>query len=132
MFGGDYRKTTHIWNINDIGDWIPTGTSGDGHCHGECSKGQLVGACGYYRHFKALAMEPLRGPRGKGHTKEKNALPFDLLSEIATKALASHPGKVIINLCAGFQSWAPVAEMLGCQYVAVDAMGDRNARSRLL
>ena len=85
VFGRDCRKTTHIWN--DVGDcnWVPTGTSGDGRCHGECGKGRLVG--GYCRHFKALAMKPLRGPRGKGHTKEENALPFDLLSEIATKAL---------------------------------------------
>ena len=89
---------------------------------------------GYYRHFKALAMEPLRGPRGKGHTKEKNALPFDLLSEIAIEALASPHGqrKVIIDLCAGFQSWAPVADAFGCQYIAIYVMGDRNVRSRLV
>ena len=82
MFGRDYRKTTHIWN--DVEDWVPTGTStsGDGRCHGECGKGHLVD--GYYRHFKALAMEPLRGPRVKGHMKEKNALPFDLMAELAT------------------------------------------------
>ena len=58
-----------------------TGSTGDGRCHGKCGKGYMKD--GYYRHFKALAVEPYRGPRGKGHMKEKNALPEDLLEEIA-------------------------------------------------
>ena len=84
---------------------------------------------GYFKHDKALAMEPHRGPRGKGHERVKNALPPLLLEEVL---LASVPhkrelkGKVIIDLCAGFQSWAPVADKFKCKYVAIDIVGDRN------
>ena len=35
-------------------------------------------------------------------------------------------GKVILDLCSGYQSWAPVAKRLGCTYVAIDLLGDRN------
>ena len=63
------------------------------------------------------------------NTKEKNALPEDLLEEIALHAMhrgENRQGKVIVDLCAGYQSWAPVAERLGCTYVAIDLLGDRN------
>ena len=55
-------------------------------------------------------MEPIRGPRGIGHTKEKNALPADLLREFAECALNELPRRknqrrrVIVGLCAGSQS----------------------------
>ena len=78
-FGRDYQKTTDIWN--DDSQWSPIGITGDGRCHQRCEKGEFVG--GYFKHFKALAMEPCRGPRGRGHTKEKNALPEMLLGEIS-------------------------------------------------
>ena len=71
-------------------------------------------------------MEPNRGPRGVGHTKEKNELPraHDLLHEFGSHALSELPKKknkrrrVIVDLCAGFQSWAqaPVASELDCAY----------------
>ena len=116
VFGRDYRKTTHIWH--DIEGWTPEGITGDGRCHGRCGKGSMQK--GDFKHTKALAMEPIRGPRGAGHTKEKNALPCDLLLEFAGAALqellvSTDSGrKVIVNLCAGFQSWAPVAHDLDC------------------
>ena len=121
----EYKKTTQLWH--DLEGYKPTGSTGDGRCHGRCGKGYIRD--GYYRHFKALAVEPFRGPRGKGHTKEKNALPEDLLEEIALHAMhrgENRQGKVIVDLCAGYQSWAPVAERLGCTYVAIDLLGDRN------
>ena len=125
-FGRDYRKTTDVFN--DIEMWEPTGTTGNGRCGGQCKKGEFCK--GYYRHFKALAMEPCRGPRGPGHTKEKNALPFGMLEEIllaAIKQTGMDPrGKVIIDLCSGFQSWLPVARKYGCTYVAVDVLGNRD------
>ena len=129
-FGRDYRKTTHVWN--DIKSWTTTGSTGNGRCGGNCGKGRMVG--GYFSHYKALAMEPSRGPRGVGHTKEKNELPHDLLYEFASHALAELPKKknkrrrVIVDLCAGFQSWAPVASELDCTYVAIDILGNRNAK----
>ena len=86
---------------------------------------------GYYRHFKALAMEPSRGPQGKGHTQEKNALPSDLanlletiLDQVLARGSASSRA-VVVDLCAGFQSWRPVALSRRCIYVAVDLLGDR-------
>ena len=67
-------------------------------------------------------------PLMPGHNREKNALPPDLLEEMARWAMrtTTNPhGKVILDLCAGFQSWAPVAAALGCDYVAVDVLGKR-------
>lgn len=126
VFGRDYKKSTNIWS--DDGSWCPSGITGDGRCHQRCGKGEYVN--GYYRHFKALAMKPVRSPRGKGHTKEKNALPPQLLEEVLLSSLHKHKGhkgqRVIIDLCSGFQSWAPVAEKYGCVYVAIDVLGDRN------
>ena len=130
VFGKEYRKTTRIWH--NIEGWTPEGITGDGRCHGRCGKGSMQK--GYFKHTKALAMEPIRGPRGPGHTKEKNALPYDLLLEFAGAALQELPvstdsgRKVIVDLCAGFQSWAPVAHDLHCTYVAIDVLGDRNSR----
>jgi len=74
-------------------------------------------------------MEPIRGPRGRGHAKDKNALPPALLHELGTAVYnsASNPGtKVILDLCSGFQSWRDVAAKLGCKYIAVDICGDRD------
>ena len=87
VFGRDYRKTTNIWH--DIEGWTPGGITGDGRCHSRCGKGSMHK--GYFKHTKALAMEPIRGPRGPGHTKEKNALPYDLLLEFAGAALHELP-----------------------------------------
>ena len=126
-FRRDYRKTTHL--IHNIEGLELKGTTGNGRCQERCEKGEFV--AGRYRHFKALAMEPIRGPRGKGHTKEKNELPAMLLREVAQQALRDAPDKkggVIVDLCSGFQSWKPVAAELGCRYVAVDVEGDRNVK----
>ena len=125
VFGRDYKKATHLWH--NFETLRLEGTSGDGRCHGRCGKGQYVG--GQFRHFKAIAMEPIRGPRGHGHVKEKNALPEGLLRVVLHHALLERPlvgTDVVIDLCSGFQSWRPVAEELGCRYVAVDIMGDRD------
>ena len=71
-------------------------------------------------------MEPIRGPRGAGHTKEKNVVPPLVLEEILMAALQHQKvggGDVVVDLCAGFQSLAPVAREFGCRYVAVDILG---------
>ena len=78
--------------------------------------------------------QSLRGPRGKGHNKEKNALPLDLLREFTDCALSELPQRrtkrrrVIVDLCSGYQSWKPVASENDCIYVAMDVLGDRNVR----
>ena len=126
-FDRDYRKTTHL--IHNMEGLQLKGNTGDGRCHERCGKGEFV--CGRYRHFKALAMEPIRGPRGQGHTKEKNELPAMLLREVMAQALKEAPSgrrKVVVDLCSGFQSWRPVAAEFGCRYVAIDISGDRNVR----
>lgn len=124
-FGRDYKKSTHLWH-NFRGLQL-RGRTGDGLCHALCGKGRFEN--GYFKHFKAIAMEPIRGPRGAGHTKEKNALPAELLEEVLVQAKRERGevgADVIIDLCAGFQSWRPVAAKHGFRYVAVDVMGDRN------
>ena len=124
-FGREYKKRTDLWH--DLKLWKPQGYTGDGRCGGRCGKGEY--RSGFFKHYKALAMEPIRGPRGPGHTKDKNALPEALLEELADAALLEgrNPrGRVILDLCSGFQSWRPVAARLGCDYVAVDVLGDRN------
>ena len=92
VYGRDYRKTTQIWN--DVIGWSPCGYTGDGKCRGRCGKGRMHR--GFFKHFKALAMEPIRGPRGKGHNKEKNALPVDLLREFAQRALDELPKNCLL------------------------------------
>ena len=126
-FGREYRKATHLWH-NSPGLRLQ-GVTGDGKCHGKCGKGKWVN--GHFQHVKALAMEPWRGPVGPGHTKEKNALPQMLLGEILDRVLKRPPSaqaRVVVDLCAGFQSWRPVVEERGCRYIVVDLLGDRNRR----
>ena len=124
-FGREFQKPTHLWH--DLKSWSPKGVTGSGRCESRCGKGVMDR--GYYKHFKGLAMEPYRKPRGKGQGKEKNLIPALLLEEVL---LASSPstqklqGKVVIDLCSGFQSWKPVAQKFGCKYIAIDILGDRN------
>ena len=124
MFGRDYKKSTHLWH--NVTGLRLDGTTGDGRCRGRCGKGEMV--AGYFRHFKALAMEPGRGPQGRGHTQDKNALPRGLLETVLDQAMERRRGsqvRVVVDLCSGFQSWKPVALERGCTYVAVDLAGDR-------
>ena len=126
-FGRDYKKSTHLWH--NLSCLTLVGVTGDGKCHGRCGKGHMVG--GYYKHFKALAMEPIRGPRGPGHTQEKNALPQQLLEVLLEQVIASSDrpqATVVVDLCAGFQSWRSVAVDRGYEYVAVDLLGDRSKK----
>ena len=126
-FGREYKKSTHVWHT--VLGLKLEGSTGDGKCHGRCGKGHLVG--GYFKHFKALAMEPCRGPRGPGHTKEKNALPKGLLETVLKQVKSrseSSRAKVVVDLCSGFQSWRPVAMAHGCGYLAVDVLGDRTKK----
>ena len=77
-----------------------------------------------------LAQEPIRGPRGPGANKLKNAVP-DLLCEEWMQYVQVHTrGDCIIDLCAGYQSLKPFALKYGFNYIAVDVLGDRNRNLR--
>ena len=54
----------------------------------------------------ALAVDPQRGPRGAGATSKTCGIPNMLITEIlqALKETRQLEGKVVIDLCAGFQS----------------------------
>ena len=56
-----------------------------------------------------------------------------LLGEILMSCIDQRVSKkqdVVLDLCAGSQSWAPVARKFGCRYIAVDVLGDRNLSAR--
>ena len=58
-----------------------------------------------FHHYKALAMKLVCGPRGHGHTKEKNTLPAELLEEFALEVMrmmSNLEGCMVLSLCAGF------------------------------
>ena len=35
----EYKKTTQLWH--DLEGYVPTGSTGDGRCHGKCGKGYV-------------------------------------------------------------------------------------------
>jgi len=80
----------------------------------------------------ALAVEPNRGPRGEGAVKLKCGMPRALLAEILMKIAEKQDitDKVVLDICAGFQSMREVAHKLGLKYVAVDIQGDRMKKLR--
>ena len=84
---------------------------------------------GKFAHYMALAMQPQRGPRGASHISDKCGMPAGLLAEVLWAACKGPlEGKVVLDLCAGFQSMRAVAEARGAKYVAVDLEGPRKAR----
>ena len=48
--------------------------------------------------------------------------------EVLRHTMSRSSNKVVIDLCAGWQSMKPVCELLGLDYIAVDIEGDRNVR----
>ena len=121
-----FKKPTHIWTSST---WTPKGgAEGDGLCHGECGHGQWTNS--KYKHFKGLAQEPIRGPRGPGATRLKNAVPGALCEEWIQHVKTHSHGNCIIDLCAGFQSLKPFAMKHGFNYIAVDVLGDRTSRGK--
>ena len=84
---------------------------------------------GAYKHFRGIAQEPIRGPRGKGATAFKNSIPRQLCEEIIASLPPPTPeANTIIDLCAGFQSMREPALAAGFNYIAVDILGDRSSR----
>ena len=112
-------------------DWRTTGRTGNGRCCKACGQGS-VRDNGRYKHFRGLAQEPTRGPRGPGSTKLKNAVPDELCAEwlqvLLDMRAACPQQNAIIDLCAGFQSIKPWALKNGFNYAAADVLGGRNLR----
>ena len=129
-FGWPFKKTTNLW-IEGI-DWTPVGNTGDGRCGGKCGQGEINKVTNLFNHYMALAVEPNRGPRGEGAVKLKCGMPRALLAEILMKIAEKQDitDKVVLDICAGFQSMREVAHKLGLKYVAVDIQGDRMKKLR--
>ena len=123
-----FKKPTNIWSNSS---WQPVGNTGNGQCQKKCGQGRWVK--GHYRHYYGLAQEPIRGCRGKGATRFKNAIPPALCKEWMRALVKDRrTGQdTVIDLCAGFQSLKPLAIANGYNYIAVDILGDRNITSRL-
>ena len=125
-YGHLFKKPTHIWTTSG---WTPRGgAKRDGLCHGLCGQGEWRGKD--FRHFCGLAQEPIRGPRGPGANKLKNAVPDKLCDDWLQYVKANTHGNTIIDLCAGYQSLKPFALKHGFNYIAVDVLGDRNRHLR--
>ena len=75
----------------------------------------------------ALAVDPERGPRGPGAARMTCGIPNMLIKEILTAVSeqVSLGGKVVLDLCAGFQSIREEVLKAGATYVAVDLHGAR-------
>ena len=58
----------------------------------------------------------------------KNAMPQMWTEGFLRHAMSRSSNKVVIDLCAGWQSMRPVCEKLGLEYITVDIEGDRNIR----
>ena len=115
-YGWPFKKSTNLW-VQDI-DWIPEGNTGSGRCEKKCGQGEINKVTGIFKHYMALAMEPHRGPRGTGATSLKCGMPKRLLEEILLQVAKETDisNKVVLDLCAGFQSLRETAINLGMKY----------------
>ena len=120
-----FKKTTNLW-VNGF-KFEPKGNTGQGRCKEECGQGALNAETNRFRHYMALAVDPERGPRGAGAAQMTCGMPQQLIIEIlkAVKATAQVSGKVVVDLCAGFQSLREEVEKAGARYIAVDIKGRR-------
>jgi hypothetical protein len=124
-----FKKTTNLWV--DLGfDWQPEGTTGDGRCGERCGQGRQDPITKRFRHFMALAVDPQRGPRGTNAVKMTCGIPEKLIIELlkAVNEVETIEDKVVLDLCAGFQSLREQVTKMGAKYVAVDVMGARKVK----
>ena len=120
-----FRKTTNLWTQGL--DWQPSGVTGTGRCDERCGQGSINPVTGRFRHFMALAVDPQRGPRGWQAKHMTCGIPTTLIKEILTGMAETQQlgGKVVLDLCAGFQSIREEVLQAGAKYVAVDIEGKR-------
>ena len=120
-----FRKSTNLWTHGFT--WNQQGNTGSGRCNDSCDQGALDPLTKRFRHFMALAVDPERGPRGPGAARMTCGIPNMLIKEILTAVSeqVSLGGKVVLDLCAGFQSIREEVLKAGATYVAVDLHGAR-------
>ena len=120
-----FRKSTNLWTNGFT--WNQQGNTGSGRCNDSCDQGALDPLTKRFRHFMALAVDPERGPRGPGAARMTCGIPNMLIKEILTAVSeqVSLGGKVVLDLCAGFQSIREEVLKAGATYVAVDLHGAR-------
>ena len=77
-----------------------------------------------------LAVDPHRGPRGANAVKMTCGIPQLLVTALlqAVNEAEGMEGKVVLALCAGFQSLREQVLKMGAKYVAVDIAGERKAK----
>ena len=111
-------------------DWQPKGTTGDGRCGERCGQGREDPITKRFKHFMALAVDPQRGPRGTNATKMTCGIPEKLIVELLTaiNEVETIEDKVVLDLCAGFQSLREQVIKMGAKYVSVDVMGARKVQ----
>ena len=126
-FKHEAKKPMSFWT--SMHNYNPTGTTGNGRCNnGECKQGEVNAETNMFNHLIKIARHPADGFRGEGASKKKNAMAQMWTEEFLRHAMSRSPNKVVIDLCAGWQSMRPVCEKLGLDYIAVDIEGDRNIR----
>ena len=120
-----FRKTTNLWTSGF--DWDPEGVTGNGRCREKCEQGSIDPLTNRFKHFMALAVDPQRGPRGAQSARMTCGIPERLITEILTALAETQQlkGKVVLDLCAGFQSIRQAVLKAGATYIAVDVKGDR-------
>ena len=124
-FAWPFKKTTNLWTQGL--QWQPTGNTSDGRCNEACGQGSVNPLTRRFKHFMALAVDPQRGPRGEQATRMTCGIPTMLIQEIlhAMAERQSLGGKVVLDLCSGFQSIRQAVLQTGATYVAVDVKGNR-------
>ena len=80
--------------------------------------------------FVALAVDPQRGPRGTNAVKMTCGIPEKLIIELLTAVneVERIEDKVVLDLCAGFQSLREQVIKMGANYMVVDITGARKVK----
>lgn len=130
-FAWPFKKTTNLWIGGEaLGGWQPKGITGSGRCEEACGQGEVDRLTSRFKHYMALAVDPERGPRGAGATQASCGIPEKLVTEIlgALSEFEDLKGKVVVDMCAGFQSLKEPVLKAGARYVAVDIAGERKSK----
>ena len=125
-----FKKTANLWtNLGNI--WKAKGTTGNGRCNEACGQGAIDPLTRRFKHFMALAVDPERGPRGAGAARMTCGIPDLLITEILQGMAETMDlsGKVVLDLCSGFQSIREAVLRAGASYVGVDIAGRRTVKA---
>ena len=125
-----FKKTTNLWTQGI--PWTHKGITGDGRCNEACGQGSFNPLTKRFQHFMALAVDPQRGPRGQQSTGMTCGILSLLIREVLLAMAEKQQlgGKVVLDLCAGFQSMREAVLATGATYVAVDVEGKRVSKGQ--